>query len=581
MRVRVVGWVAVAAGVGLLWPLRRRFGWAGAGAALALAAIGGLLASGLVPSFPDPKRAIKDTAQALGPWSYLLVGALAFLETGAFVGLVVPGETVVIVGGVIAGQGEIDLLLLIGVVWLCAALGDTSSFFIGRRLGRTFVLRHGERLRITPDRLDQVERYFARHGGKTILIGRWIGLVRALAPFVAGSSGVPYGRFLPYSIIGTGLWSTTFCVLGFIFWHSFDQVAALASRATAAFGFVAAVVVGVVVTWRLLRDAERRERVVKALERAERRRGLGWAVRLLRRLWERVLVPFARWLAPQLRFLVDRLTPGALGLELTTPVAVAGAAAYVLTLESVTVARNPGPTALDRAAADVAGRLRDGVLLDLARSLTELGSTPVILGLLVFALVVLVAARRFYDAGAILLGALLLFASVQALKYGIDRPRPSGALATAEGPSFPSGHAAYATAWIAVAVAFARALPGITRGATVVAAGVALAVVVGATRIYLGVHYFSDVVAGWALGAFAFSAAAAVFVVLAHLRRPRVDGRSLSASAAILGDGSADSDAGRGIGGAAPTSAPAGPGSGASAPAGPGSGASATRGDSR
>lgn len=581
MRVRVVGWIAVAAGAGLLWPLRRRFGWAGAIAALLLAALGGLLASGLLPSFPDPKRAIKDTAQALGPWSYLLVGALAFLETGAFVGLVVPGETVVIVGGVIAGQGEIDLLLLIGVVWLCAALGDTSSFFIGRRLGRTFVLRHGERLRITPDRLYQVERYFARHGGKTILIGRWIGLVRALAPFVAGSSGVPYSRFLPYSIIGTGLWSTTFCVLGFIFWHSFDQVAALASRATAAFGFVAAMVVAVVVSWRLLRDVERRARVVKALERAERKRGFGWAVRLLRRFWERRLVPFARWLAPQLRFLVDRLTPGALGLELTTPVAVAGAAAYVLTLESVTVARNPGPTTLDRAAADVAERLRDGTLLDVARYLTELGSTPVILGLLVFALVVLVAARRFYDAGAILLGALLLFVSVQALKYGIDRPRPNGALVAAEGPSFPSGHASYATAWIAVAVAFARALPGITRGATLVAAAVALTAIVGVTRIYLGVHYFSDVVAGWALGAFAFSVAAAVFVVLAHRRRRRVEGRSLTGSATILGDTSVYSDDASDIGRTARTSTPAGPNSGTSAAAGPISGANAPRGESQ
>ena len=64
------------------------------------------------------------------------MGVLAFLETGAFVGLVAPGETVVIAGGVIAGQGEIELLPLIGIVWACALLGDTTSFFIGRRLGR-------------------------------------------------------------------------------------------------------------------------------------------------------------------------------------------------------------------------------------------------------------------------------------------------------------------------------------------------------------------------------------------------------------------------------------------------------------
>ncbi len=74
---------------------------------------------------------------------------MAFLETGAFVGLVAPGETVIIAGGVIAGQGEIDLLPLIGLVWICAVLGDSSSFFIGRRLGRRFLMKHGPKVKIT------------------------------------------------------------------------------------------------------------------------------------------------------------------------------------------------------------------------------------------------------------------------------------------------------------------------------------------------------------------------------------------------------------------------------------------------
>ena len=68
---------------------------------------------------------------------------MAFLETGAFVGLIAPGETTILVGGVIAGQGEIELIPLIGLIWVCAVLGDTTSFLIGRRLGRDFMLRHG------------------------------------------------------------------------------------------------------------------------------------------------------------------------------------------------------------------------------------------------------------------------------------------------------------------------------------------------------------------------------------------------------------------------------------------------------
>ena len=141
-----------------------------------------------------------------------------------------------IAGGVIAGQGEIDLLPLIGLVWVCAVLGDTTSFFIGRGLGRRFLERHGPRVKITHERLEQVEGYFDRHGGKTILIGRFIGLVRALAPFIAGASGLPYRRFLPFSIVGTGLWATAFCVLGYVFWRSFDKVAHVAGQAVFGFG---------------------------------------------------------------------------------------------------------------------------------------------------------------------------------------------------------------------------------------------------------------------------------------------------------------------------------------------------------
>src|SRR4051794_579507 len=155
----------------------------------------GVYASGVLKGLPDAKTLIEDLADALGEGTYALVGVMAFLETGAFVGLVAPGEFTVIVGGVIAGQGQISVLLLLGIVWLCCVLGDTASFFIGRRLGRSFLERHGPRFKISHERLAQVDEYFAGHGGKTILIGRFIGIVRAVAPFVAGSSGIAYRRF--------------------------------------------------------------------------------------------------------------------------------------------------------------------------------------------------------------------------------------------------------------------------------------------------------------------------------------------------------------------------------------------------
>ena len=111
-----------------------------------------------------------------------------------------------LLGGAVAGQGATDIYLLIAIAWFCAFAGDTTSFFIGRRLGREFLMRHGPRFGVGNERLEQVDDYFERHGGKTIFIGRFVGFVRAFAPFIAGSSGMRYRAFVPYSILGTGLW---------------------------------------------------------------------------------------------------------------------------------------------------------------------------------------------------------------------------------------------------------------------------------------------------------------------------------------------------------------------------------------
>lgn len=103
----------------------------------------------------DLQGLLEDVSETLGAWTYLLVGVFAFAETGAFVGLVVPGETVMLLGGAVAGQGAIDIYLLIGIAWFSAWLGDTTSFFLGRRLGRDFVLRHGPRVGISHERFEK------------------------------------------------------------------------------------------------------------------------------------------------------------------------------------------------------------------------------------------------------------------------------------------------------------------------------------------------------------------------------------------------------------------------------------------
>jgi membrane protein DedA with SNARE-associated domain/membrane-associated phospholipid phosphatase len=496
---------------------RRRLGAERTAGALLAAAALGVYASGVLSGLPDAKTVIADIASALGPGTYALVGGLAFLETGAFVGLVAPGETVVIAGGVIAGEGEIELGPLIGLVWVCAVLGDTTSFFVGRKLGRRFLLRHGSGLKITEQRLERVERYFERHGGKTIIIGRFIGLVRALAPFIAGSSGLAYRRFLPYSVVGTGLWASLFTVLGYVFYRSFDRVAGIAGQATLAFAFLVGIVVGAVVAYRRLRDEEQRARLSAWLDRQERQPALRPPIRAVRLLWARLLFPAWRAAAPRVRFAFERLTPGGLGLELTTTLAVAGVGLYVFTVYTVHLSGDRGPTPLDRETLDVAGSLAASAVVDVVKVATELGSFPTVATLVFVTAVVLAVRRRPIELVSLLVGTVLVYAAVQLTKAGVDRPRPPRPLIETSNEGFPSGHAAYSTAWVAVAVVASRAVPGLAGRASLVIGALAVAVGVGLSRIYLRAHYWSDVVGGWALGFGVFGTCAAIALIVAYI----------------------------------------------------------------
>jgi undecaprenyl-diphosphatase len=483
----------------------------------------GLYAGGAFEWLPEPEQVLEDISGALGKWTYVLVTALAFLETGAFIGLVAPGEAAVIVGGVVAGQGEIDIRLLIGLVWFAAFAGDSVSFYLGHRLGREFLVKHGPRFKITEPRLEQVEKYMRVHGGKTILVGRFIGLVRALAPFIAGSSKMPYRRFMPYDIVGSGLWAAFFCLLGYVFSNNLQEVIHWAERGVLFFGWFVGTIVGIVYLVRRFRKPEERAKLTAWLDQQEHdypKRAI--LIRPLRRAWDKIFFPIARFFGPQLKFAWERFTPGGLGLEFTTVMAVLMAAGY--TLYFFTVAALDWPTEFTTRINDAAFRIADSIRTDwldtLAEAVTHLGAFPVAAAFTLIAAGYCVYRRRVPEALVLVFSLLLALLLVTPMKDWTDVPRPSGSLVETSGSAYPSGHTAYAITYVTIAVTLERIRDIVTRAALVLLA-VALAVTIGLTRVYLRAHYLSDVIGGAALTATITALLASLVILLLHIRKLR------------------------------------------------------------
>jgi undecaprenyl-diphosphatase len=481
------------------------------GKRLSLAAIILVVAAGFYlykTYFPELnlQELLDEFANFLGAWTYLVVGLLAFLETGAFVGLLVPGETAMLIGGAVAGQGVINVFLLIAIAWTMAFLGDSTSFYLGHRLGRDFILKHGPKFGITRERYEQVEDYFEKHGGKTVLIGRFIGLVRALAPFVAGSSGMKYRAFAPYSILGSGLQITLHVLAGYFFARSIEAAAEYVGLAALIIGTMLGVSLVSYFAWKYLREPENR---VKTVEWMDEHWYTAWTVRLCRRY------------ETQLRWIQDRFTPGGtFGLEVTTLFAIIAVSSFVLFAYAGILLDDGGPTPGDLRAFDVTGLIETGWLTDIAKVITALGSSYILLPLVAITTVILALKRRWSEAIVLVLSWIAIGFGIDEIKEWVARPRPPDGMVEVEGFAYPSGHAAHSIfyVWLSVTIAV-RLRPDMARKAALVSGGIVLAALIGLSRVYLNVHYLSDVFGGWALGALCFSFFAVAALLLGQLRK--------------------------------------------------------------
>jgi membrane-associated protein len=151
-----------------------------------------------------------------GPWIYAILFAIVFCETGLVVMPFLPGDSLLFVAGAIAAAGDMYIHGLFAALACASFLGDNTNYWIGRYLGPRVFTRQDSRL-LNPKYLARTQRFYDRHGAKTVFIARFVPIIRTFAPFVAGVGAMSYGRFLTYNVVGALLWVGLLVLAGFFF----------------------------------------------------------------------------------------------------------------------------------------------------------------------------------------------------------------------------------------------------------------------------------------------------------------------------------------------------------------------------
>ena len=423
----------------------------------------------------------------LGDWNYFVFFLAAALECSAFLGLLVPGESLVLAGGFLASLGLLRVGDLIAVVALGAVLGDSIGYELGRRRGRSWLLHYGHWAGIRSTHLESVDAFYARHGGKTVFVGRFIGFLRALGPFVAGSSHMRYRQFLLFNVLGAVLWAAAFVLLGYFLGHSWQLAEHWIGRASAVVGGTLVLLLGFAWLWR-------------------------WAARHevgLKRFW--LLAVQHPWivavrprLAPLAAFARARVSPhGYLGLHLTLGASALLATSWLFGIIAGDVVRGRPLTLADaRVAAWLHAHATPG-LTTVMLAISRLGQPAVVIGIALLLAFYFLRQRHWYRLLALALvvpGGMLLNVLLQSA-FHRQRPQFSDPILTLTSYSFPSGHTMAATVLYGLLAALAVRTIRTWRWrvfAVLFAGLVVLAV--GFSRLYLGAHYLSDVLAAAAEG---------------------------------------------------------------------------------
>jgi membrane-associated protein len=163
-----------------------------------------------------PERLIQLLSTAMSGWAgYAMLTGIVFAETGLLVGFVLPGDSLLFTIGVVAGAGELNLVVIMLLLICASMLGDWSGYLLGRRAGPAIFNRPDSRF-FKQEHLQRTKAFYEKHGGKTIIYAKFVPIIRTFAPFIAGVANMPYVRFLSFDIFGGVGWVFSMTILGYL-----------------------------------------------------------------------------------------------------------------------------------------------------------------------------------------------------------------------------------------------------------------------------------------------------------------------------------------------------------------------------
>ncbi|MES2142799.1 MAG: bifunctional DedA family/phosphatase PAP2 family protein [Pseudomonadota bacterium] len=407
----------------------------------------------------------------------LILFLVAFGEAMLFIGLFVPSTPIMIGAGALVGLGKLSLFPVLIASATGAIAGDALSFWIGRRGKRHLTAMWP--LSTHPDLLATGERFFARHGALSIFLARFVPVVKAVLPTVAGMAGMSPGRFALVNVVSAFVWSAAHLFPSMLIGRGLGVAATANPKVIELFG---AVLVLAVLAWIAARQIGRR--VVPVLADLGRRTATRWAksgTGWRSRLGQRMMAS-------------DRASGF---LAETLLVVAAGAGLIILT---GLVLLDPALSRADAALSGWFGARRTDLATRFFLGATMLADWRVLFPLAVAMMAWFAMLRDWRLVGILASAFAATLAFVQAVKFLVQRARPTQIYNGAEAFSFPSGHATHATVILGIAALLIGSYLRPALRNLVYGAAAALVLIVAVSRVYLGAHWPTDVLAGMLFG---------------------------------------------------------------------------------